>query len=190
MLLERFIFCNLWLSVLICLMLGMKWLLRNRLSMRLQYISWYILLLSIPFSFLPTGILKVHTHSRPISLQTFAIASAESEAVNNVPLNSQWIQDTTVLMYKTESKNILFAAVAIWMIGVLVLLSIYWCGSNRLRMIGRYALPPSPKIQSLFDKCCFKLRMNKHIELRQSLSIAAPISFGVKKHLLYCRQIN
>jgi len=165
-------------------MLGLKWLLRNRLSMRFQYISWYILLFSIPFSFLPTGILDASTNSEPISLQTFAITSAESEAVNNVLLNGQWIQDTTELIFKPESNHIFFAVLAIWLIGILVLFSVYWCGSYRLRMIRRYALPTSEKIQSLFDKCCVKLRINKPIVLRQSLSIAAPISFGVKTPLI------
>ena len=180
MFMKRFLFCNLWSAVLICLMLGLKWLLRNRLSMRFQYRSWYILLFSMLLSFLPTGIWEGAIHGKPISQQTFAIASPEAEAINNVPLSSEWIQDTTEMMYKPENNQVLFAVLIIWLIGALVLLSVYWCGSHRLRMIRRYALPPSQKIQSLFDGCCVKLGLKKHIALRQSRSITAPISFGVK----------
>ncbi|MBE6822159.1 MAG: BlaR1 family beta-lactam sensor/signal transducer [Ruminococcaceae bacterium] len=180
MFLERFLFCNLWSTVLICLMLGLKYLLRNRLSLRFQYISWYLLFFSMLLSFLPTGILELPTHSKPISQQTFAIAGAKAAAAKNVPLSHEWIQDTAELMYQPESSQAVFAVLTIWLIGVLVLLSVYWCGSHRLRMIRRYALSPSSKIQSLFDKCCVKLQLKKHIALRQSRFITAPISFGVK----------
>ena len=180
MFLERFLFCNLWSAVLICLMLGLKWLLRNRLSMRFQYISWYILLFSMLLSFLPPGIWEVSTHSKPISQQTFAIAHAGTEAANNTPLSGEWIQDTTELIYEPQNNQAIFAALTIWLIGVLVLLIVYWCGSHRLRMIRRYALRPSSEIQSLFDRCCVKLGLKKHIALRQSRFVAAPISFGVK----------
>lgn len=180
MFLERFLFCNLWSAVLICLMLGLKWLLRNRLSMRFQYIIWYILIFSMLFSFLPTGIWEASTRNKPVSQQTFAVDSAEAEAANNVSLSSEWIQDTTELMYKPENNQVVFAVLIIWLIGALVMLSIYWCGSHRLRMIRRYALPPSKKIQLLFDRCCVKLRLKKNTALRQSRFIRAPISFGIK----------
>lgn len=180
MFLERFLFCNLWSAVLICLMLGLKWLLRNRLSMRFQYISWYILLLSMLFPFLPAKIWDGTIPSKPISQQTFAIASAEAEAVSNIPLSSEWLQDTTELMYKPENNQVVFTVLTIWLIGALALLIVYWCGSHRLRMIRRYTMPPPQKIQSLFDRCCVKLELKKHIALRQSRSITAPISFGVK----------
>lgn len=118
--------------------------------------------------------------SKPISQQTFAIASAEAEAVSNIPLSSEWLQDTTELMYKPENNQVVFTVLTIWLIGALVLLIVYWCGSHRLRMIRRYTMPPPQKIQSLFDRCCVKLELKKHIAFRQSRSITAPISFGVK----------
>ena len=43
MFLEQFLIGNLWNACLICMMLGLKWLLRNRLSLRFQYRSWFVL---------------------------------------------------------------------------------------------------------------------------------------------------
>lgn len=181
MFMERFLFCNLWNAVLILFILGLKWLLKNWLSMRFQYMIWYILLFSLLISFLPTGIWKLPIQSNTISQQSFAIESVEPEAENNVSLGGEWIQDRTELMYKPLSNHAVFVFLMIWLIGALVLLSIFWRGSHQLRMIRRYASPPSREIQSIFDRCCVKLRLKRYIVLRQSGSISAPISFGVKK---------
>ena len=93
--------------------------------MRFQYISWYILLLSMLFPFLPAKIWDGTIPSKPISQQTFAIASAEAEAVSNIPLSSEWLQDTTELMYKPENNQVVFTVLTIWLIGALVLLIVY-----------------------------------------------------------------
>ena len=47
MFLEQFLIGNLRNAGLICVMFGLKRLLRNRLSLRFQYHSWYILLGSL-----------------------------------------------------------------------------------------------------------------------------------------------
>ena len=180
MFLERFFFCNLWSVVLICLMLGLKWLLRNRLSMRFHYVSWYILLLSMLLSFLPAEVWEGVVPGKPISQQTFAIAGAGAKTAANVPLSNEWIHDTTELMYSADNNQAIFIVLTIWLIGALMLLSVYWCGSHRLRMIRRYALPSSPQNQLIFERCCAALHLNKCTVLRQSRSITSPISFGVK----------
>lgn len=70
----QFLIGNLWNAGLICVMLGLKWLLRNRLSLRFQYYSWYLLLVSLLLSLFPVGIWPQWDFTGSAGLQAFAVS--------------------------------------------------------------------------------------------------------------------
>ena len=72
----QFLIGNLWNAGLICVMLGLKWLLRNRLSLRFQYYSWYLLLVSLLLSLFPVGIWPQWDFTGSAGLQAFAVSPA------------------------------------------------------------------------------------------------------------------
>lgn len=78
MFLEQFLIGNLWNACLICVMLGLKWLLRHRLSLRFQYHSWFVLLGSLFLSLLPSGIWPALRPAKSVGQQAFAISNASS----------------------------------------------------------------------------------------------------------------
>ena len=180
MFLEQFLIGNLWNAALICVMLGLKWLLRNRLSLRFQYKSWYVLLGSLLLSLLPSGIWPELRSSESIGQQAFAI----SNAVNNtavVAIGTGWIQDTTELIANSENSQFAFIVMIIWLVGVLALIGVYWCGSWRLYTIKQFALESPYPIRKRFDECRHRLGLKQNVELRQSRFITAPVSFGWRK---------
>lgn len=181
MFLERFLVGNLWNTVLICVMFGLKRLMQKRVSLRFQYYSWYVLIASLLLPFFPGGLWKEWSAAAQNTQQTIAtynLSANTTVAANNTP----WVEDTTQLITgDTGSLQVKFGILSMWFVGVLILLAFYWCGSYRLRQVQHFAMLPSKNIQDLFDKCCQKLRIRNNVQVRQSRFITAPVSFGWKK---------
>lgn len=180
MFLEQFLIGNLWNAGLICGMLVLKWLLRNRLSLRFQYHSWFVLLGSLFLSLLPSGIWHELRPAKSVGQQAFAISNPSSNAAA-AAVGTGWIQDTTELITSPANTHFSFVILMIWLAGVLVLAGVYWSGSWRLRTIKRFAAEPSHRIRKGFDECRRRLGLKQNIELRQSGFITAPVSFGWQK---------
>ena len=181
MFLERFLVGNLWNAILICVMFGLKRIMQNRVSLRFQYYSWYVLIASLFLPFFPGGLWNGWTSAAQSTSQTIAtynLTANTTVAANNTP----WVEDTTqLIMGDTGSLQVKFGILSIWFVGVLILLAFYWCGSYRLRQVQHFAMLPSKNIQDLFDKCCQKLGIRNNVQVRQSRFITAPVSFGWKK---------
>lgn len=181
MFLERILIGNLWNAVLICAIFALKHFVRNRISLRFQYYSWYVLLVSLLLPFFPSYLWKewtFATHNTSQSLATYNLTSSNTVVTNS----TQWLEDATQLIIGDDGNtHIKFYILVMWFIGVLTILAFYWCGSYRLRQIQNFAMPPSINVQDIFDKCCQKLRIRKKIHIRQSRFITVPVSFGWKK---------
>lgn len=181
MFLERFLIGNLWNAGLICVMFILKRVIQNRVSLRFHYYSWFILLASLLISFLPAMIWNDLPSLMPESQQTMATYHIASNTDAVATGDSQWIQDTTLLIVE-DNGNIQFEffLTIIWMTGAISLIGFYWCGSYRLRHIRQFAKYPSAEIQNLFELCCHRLHIKNQVQIRQSRFIAAPVSFGWK----------
>lgn len=181
MFLERFLIGNLWNAGLICVMFGLKRLMQDRVSLRFQYYSWYVLIVSLLLPFFPGSVWNGWSYTTQNYSQTIATydLSANTTPIAN---NTQWTEDAAqLIMEDTGSIQLEFCALAVWLIGVLALVGFYWCGSYRLRQVQHFAMAPAKNIQDLFDKCCRQLGIRKNIQIRQSRFITAPVSFGWKK---------
>ena len=181
MFLERFLIGNLWNAALICVVLGLKWLLRDRISLRFQYYSWYVLLVSLLLSFLPAGIWPQWGNASSAGKQAFAISNTANNSDNVSAVGTGWLQDTTQMIRSHENNQLAFIILVIWLVGVLVVTGMYWGGSYRLRMIRQFAMEPPLEIRADFELLRCKLGLKRNVVLRQSESIAAPISFGWRK---------
>ena len=180
MFLEQFLIGNLWNACLICVMLGLKWLLRNRLSLRFQYHSWFVLLGSLFLSLLPSGIWPALRPAKSVGQQAFAISNASSNTAVTAA-GTGWLQDTTELIASPGNSHFAFVVLIIWLAGVLVLTGVYWGGNWRLHTVKQFATDPSHQIRKRFDECQRRLGLKQNIELRQSRFITAPVNFGWQK---------
>lgn len=180
MFLEQFLIGNLWNACLICVMLGLKWLLRNRLSLRFQYHSWFVLLGSLFLSLLPSGIWPTLRPAKSVGQQAFAISNASSNTAVTAT-GTGWLQDTTELIASPGNSHFAFVVLIIWLAGVLVLTGVYWGGNWRLHKVKQFATDPSHQIRKRFDECQRRLGLKQNIELRQSRFITAPVNFGWQK---------
>ena len=181
MFLEQFLIGNLWNTGLICVMLGLKRLLRNRLSLRFQYCSWYVLLGSLLLSFLPSRMLAEFRSVGSVGQQAFAISNATSNTADVGTAGTEWLQDTTELIVGSKNSHFVFFFMMIWLVGVLALVVVYGCGSYRLHSIKQSATEPSSRIRKRFNECKHRLGLSQDVDLRQSSFISAPVSFGWRK---------
>ena len=181
MFLERFLIGNLCNAILICVMFGLKRLMQNRVSLRFQYYSWYVLFASLLLPFFPGGLWNrwpSAAHNISQTIATYNLSANNIVSANN----THWVEDTTQLIIEDAGNvPIEFIILAVWFVGVLILLAFYWCGGYRLRQVKYFAMLPSKNIQDLFDECCQKLKIRKKVQIRQSRLITVPVSFGWKK---------
>ena len=184
MFLEQFLIGNLWNIGLICVMLGLKLLLHNRLSLRFQYYSWYVLLGSLLLSFLPSGLLAEFQSVGSVGQQAFAISNATSNTADVGTAGTEWLQDTTELIVGSKNSHFAFSFMMIWLVGVLALVVVYGCGSYRLHSIKQSTTEPSSRIRKRFNECKHRLGLSQDVDLRQSSFISAPVSFGWRKPLV------
>ena len=82
---------------------------------------------------------------------------------------------TQIIIGDTGSIQLEFGILAVWFVGVLILLAFYWCGGYRLRQVQHFAMLPSKNIQDLFDKCCQKLRIREPLNNSQQSDLSSDI---------------
>ena len=125
MFIERFFIGNLWNAVLICTMFGLKRLMQNRVSLRFQYYSWYILIASLFLPFFPGGLWNGWTSAAQSTSQTIATYNLSANnivAVNHAP----GVEEATQLIIgDTGNVEVEFGIISVWFVGVLILLEFY-----------------------------------------------------------------
>lgn len=178
MFLEQLLIGNLWNAGFICVILGLKQLLRHRLSPRFQYYSWYLLLVSLPASLLPAGIWPRWHIPGATGRQVFSVSSAADSSSPAAAAGSNWLRDTTELVRRSDNDRGIFLVLMIWAAGALFLAGVYWWGSRRLKRIKQFSSEPPRRIRERFETCRRRLGMKPNAQLRQSRFLSAPVSFG------------
>lgn len=178
MFLEQLLIGNLWNAGFICVILGLKRLLRHRLSPRFQYYSWYLLLVSLPASLLPAWIWPRWHIPGATGRQVFSVSSAADSSSPAAAAGSNWLRDTTELVRRSDNDRGIFLVLMIWAAGALFLAGVYWWGSRRLKRIKQFSSEPPRRIRERFETCRRRLGMKPNAQLRQSRFLSAPVSFG------------
>lgn len=168
---------GLWNTALICAVLGAKWLLRNRLSIRTQYRSWYFLAVSLLLPFFPFGILRGFLPVGVGLRRAFTISASSYFADYTLTSGDEWLRDTTILRQHPEAGRIALVLLIVWGIGTLLMTLLYCLGNRRLYRTAKSAFNVSSQIQKEFEKIRMELKVNFHVTLCQSHFFTSPISF-------------
>lgn len=86
MFLERFLIGNLWNAGLICIMFGLKRLMQDRVSLRFQYYSWYVLIVSLLLPFFPGSVWNgwsYTTHNYSQTIATYDLSANTMPVADN-----------------------------------------------------------------------------------------------------------
>ncbi len=153
----RFLISNLFLSVMLGILLLLKWLFHSSLSPRMQYRLWFLFLGALAAPFLPFH-MAVLPQIFPWlkGFGTFSasnIGTAAIKAVNKRPgVSISRLPDFTVNISAHSHIGSLLCVV--WVAGMLVMLRFMVKSLVRLRALTQSALPlQNPEVRSLYQNC-------------------------------------
>ena len=163
----RFLICNFLISLFTGILLALKHLLQNRLSSRMQYRLWFLLLVILAIPLLPALPVSFHpfrNFSAPISPQ----AGPQPTAAGILPsaAASGWVSDFTLSVTRDTSSaawNLLFI---LWIAGILVMVFAAVRSNLRFIRIRKSALPlQNPRVCRLYRSCLAELKVTGEIPI-------------------------
>lgn len=183
----RFLICNFLISLFTGILLALKHLLQNRLSSRMQYRLWFLLLVILAIPLLPALPVSFHpfrNFSAPISPQ----AGPQPTAAGILPsaAASGWVSDFTLSVTRDTSSaawNLLFI---LWIAGILVMVFAAARSNIRFIQIRKSALPlQNPRVCWLYRSCLAELKVTGEIPIYSTAFLKSPISVGFFRPGIY-----
>lgn len=186
----RFLICNLLLSILIGILLAVRPLLGKVLSGRMQYRLWFLLLGLLAVPFLPFRLAEIPALLSRLNVFPALALSRASGAMGRetqaaLSGGADWMEDLTLSVSSAPSiaGTVLLA---VWLIGILVMLMAAIKSSLWLRGVKRSALPlQNPEIRRLYRRCLDELHVKKEIPLYSSAFLQSPVITGLRKPRIY-----
>ena len=183
----HFLICNIFISVFIAVIIGLKRLLSKYISAPALYRLWFLLpgLMTVPFlpknmfSVLQKFSLSSGTHSvfaeKP-SLHPFIGSDAAFEKVNDFAVS---ISD------KTPSSLCIFL-LGIWISGGAFMCVLTFRSFLRLHALEGSALPlQHQQVQKLYHSCCNEMRIKKEVPVYSTAFLKSPFTTGFLKPRIY-----
>ena len=183
----HFLICNIFISVFIAVIIGLKRLLSKYISAPALYRLWFLLpgLMTVPFlpknmfSVLQKFSLSSGTHSvfaeKP-SLRPFIGSDAAFEKVNDFAVS---ISD------KTPSLLCIFL-LGIWISGGAFMCVLTFRSFLRLHALEGSALPlQHQQVQKLYHSCCNEMRIKKEVPVYSTAFLKSPFTTGFLKPRIY-----
>ncbi len=187
----RFFICNLFICVIIVIFLIAKRALRNRLTSRMQFHLWYLLLGLLFVPFLPF---------RPLPLsQIFVwlvqLKDSVSPDMKNVTGTAETmgasgtiaqINDFALSVSSRTPSVIGLILFGIWLPGILAMLLLMAKSIARLNTLKKSALPlQSHKVRILFNNCLDDLKIKRDIPIYSAAFLKTPIIAGLFRPRIY-----
>ncbi len=155
----RFLFCNIFISGIVLILLITKRIFRNSLTSRMQYNLWFLFLglLAVPF-------IPIRPHGLPSLFSWFKILRTPSTlnsgtSLKDTPLLSasaaeNWMNDFTLSVNQGTPSVAGIILFGIWAIGMLAMIILAAKSLCRLNALKKSSLPLQNKeIQRLFQDC-------------------------------------
>lgn len=174
MFLSRFLLGNFFSVLLVGMILVVKKLLKDRISLKYHYHVWFALLLSLAVVFIPTSFFQ----SVELDDVTQGITAPVSSSVDITDMPSDWRYDFTEMVGGLDRIELTEALLIIWFGGVLGVTGFYYMGGRKLKTIKRFSDAPPEHITALFYDCCKQTTVKCKVRLLQSDMITSPLSFG------------
>lgn len=187
----RFLFCNIFISVIVGILFIAKRIFQNNLTSRMQYNLWFLFLglLAVPFIPIPS-----HRLPSPFSwfqtLRTssvFNLGAGTKEPLNLIPSTSDnWMNDFTLSVSQEAPSAAGIILFVIWMIGMLAMLVLATKSLSRLNALKKSALPLQNKeIQRLFQNCLDEMDITGTIPVYSTAFLKSPVIVGLFKPCIY-----
>lgn len=187
----RFLICNLLISIIICILFAVNYLLRNVLTAGMKYRLWLLLPGFMMVPFLPhelTDLLLRFSWSRTL-LRSASSASAPAAAAIDtagIPVGSGWMNDFTLSVNRGIPSQLPVILWGIWAAGIAVMLLLTTASLYQLHTVKKSALPlQNRKIRQIYDRCLAELHIKKEIPIFSTAFLRSPILTGLFRPAVY-----
>jgi bla regulator protein BlaR1 len=163
------------------IMLGRR-IFQKQLSAKGQYHLWFLLLIALILPFIPVQLL-------PFEYSYIALDVNQSNGISPSFMitgevqNSNWMQDYSISVNRSNLEYLNIMTAWIWIAGVLVMTVLVVKAWLEVKMIKRtiYRLE-NKDVQFLFEQCKKQLSISGHLVVGESPLVKSPMTFGLFKN--------
>ncbi|EKN71604.1 regulatory protein BlaR1, partial [Neobacillus bataviensis LMG 21833] len=179
-------------SLLIFIILLIKKLLNNHMTVKAQYHIWYFLCIPILATFLPWNYFYLGEGIQYFKSLLFfqRDMTSKSERINGVDAfqasNSDLLHDFTVSVNKSTPDFVYHTFFIVWVIGVILFVGAAVYSNYQIYRIKKSAAAVhDQKLNQLLEACKEMVGVKKDIRLRETSLITSPITFGIFRPYIF-----
>lgn len=187
----RFLICNLLISIIICILFAVNYLLRNVLTAGMKYRLWLLLPGFMMVPFLPhelTDLLLRFSWSRTLLHSASSASAPAAAAIDTAGISggSGWMNDFTLSVNRGIPSQLPVILWGIWAAGIAVMLLLTTASLYQLHTVKKSALPlQNRKIRQIYDRCLTELHIKKEIPIFSTAFLRSPILTGLFRPAVY-----
>lgn len=184
----RFIICNIFIALFICLLFAVKRIFKNHLSGHMQYHLWFLLLALLAMPFLPVspaGFLQRSVGSgKDLSTPAKTTLLPSTGIVNKS--TADWMKDFSISVSRELPAFLGPLLLSLWLIGICLMLVLMIRARMGLRRLKKSALPlQNNEVQKLYDACIHEMGLSKKIRIYSTAFLKSPITVGLFHPRIY-----
>lgn len=187
----RFLICNIFISIIIGILLLTKHLLKSKLTNRMHYNIWFLLLgiLAVPFlPIQPIHFLQIFTWFQNLrNASASPIGTVINEATpQNQPDTANWMNDFSISVSRNTPQTIGLILCILWGIGIVIMILLTVKSLLRFNKIKKSALPlQNRSVNQLYHDCLDEMHIAKPIPIYSTAFLKSPIIAGLFKPCIY-----
>ncbi|CAH0343928.1 BlaR1 family beta-lactam sensor/signal transducer [Bacillus sp. CECT 9360] len=182
-----FIVSNIILSVIFCIIIFIKKLIKIQITANTQYYVSVISLLTLIAPFLPLHLLKLNSvfdwmiNLGPGHTKLSEIDSA-GKTTETISQNGNWLQDFSMSIEQSSLGMMDYVFFIVWISGMIVMLIATLYSNLKIDKIKKtLQIVENTELSTLFYKSKEEIHLNKKVVLGYSSLIKSPITFGIIK---------
>ncbi len=187
----RFLICNVFISIIIGILFAVKRLLKNKLTSRIQYNLWFLLLglLTVPFIPIQSAQLLqifswVEHFDSTSAVQTGTVS--DKTTVFSHPGTTDWMNDFGAAVSQKAPSVIGFLLFLIWILGIASMIFFVLKSMIRFHALKKSAMPlQNSVIFRLYQNCLAEMHITKNIPIYSTAFLKSPVIAGLFKPCIY-----
>ena len=187
----RFLICNIFISMIIGILLLAKHLLKNKLTNRMHYNLWFLLLGLLAVPFIPVRPIRFLLISSWFKNLRNASPSHIGTAVKETaPFNQSnttgWMNDFSISVSRNTPSAIGLILFTLWGIGIFIMAVLLLRSALRFNILKKSALPlQNPAVRRLYHGCLEEMHITKPIPVYSTAFLKSPIITGLFKPCIF-----
>lgn len=186
----HFLICNIFISIFIGIMTGIKHLLRKCLSARMQYRLWSLLLSFMAVPFLPANIFSILKKFPALHLSDFPkrlfLSVPDGQVFIKEHSAIEKVNDFAVSISSKTSSPVHLLLFSLWAVGAVTMFVLAARSFLRLRTLEQSALPlQNQQVKRLYENCCKEMHCKKKIPIYSTAFLKSPVTVGLIHPRIY-----